>query len=59
LSLNARIQGHKKVTGKHLLCKIEIGLSFFQLKNVYVNVSLMKERGLTEVEIGVFSSGID
>lgn len=31
----------------------------FQLKNVYVNVSLMKETGLTEVETGVFSSSVD
>lgn len=30
-----------------------------QLKNVYVHVSLMKETGLTEVETGVFSPGID
>lgn len=48
-------KGHRKTSPVQTRNKTVL----FQLKNIYVNVSLMKEMGLTEVETGVFSSGID
>lgn len=59
LSSNARVQGRKKGHRKTSPVQTTNRTVLFQLKNVYVNVSLMKETELTEVETRVFSSGTD